>query len=77
MDGELARTLLPGLHAFWRFNRAVKVESVDLCWQTLEVSGQEILTRDKVSLRVNLSAVYRVADPVKARAELGNSGDYL
>ncbi len=77
VDGELARTLPPGLHAFWRFNRAVKVESVDLRLQTLEVSGQEILTKDKVSLRVNLSAVYRVADPVKARAELGNSGEYL
>ena len=32
----------------------------------------EILTKDKVSLRVNLSAVYRIADPVKARGDLGN-----
>jgi len=56
---------------------ACRVESVDLRLQTLEVSGQEILTKDKVSLRVNLSAVYRIADPVKARAELGNAGDYL
>lgn len=77
VDGELAQTLAPGLHAFWRFNRAIKVEVVDLRLQTLEVSGQEILTKDKVSLRVNLSAVYRVADPVKARSELGNTGDYL
>lgn len=77
VDGELARTLPPGLHAFWRFNRAVKVESVDLRLQTVEVSGQEILTKDKVSLRVNLSAVYRIADPVKVRAELGNGGEYL
>ncbi|MDS4022141.1 MAG: slipin family protein [Candidatus Competibacter sp.] len=77
VDGELVRTLPPGLHAFWRFNRAVKVESVDLRLQTLEVSGQEILTKDKVSLRVNLSAVYRVAEPVKARAELGNFTEYL
>ncbi|MEI2742878.1 MAG: slipin family protein [Candidatus Competibacter sp.] len=77
VDGELARTLPPGLHAFWRFNRAMKVESIDLRLQALEVSGQDILTKDKVSLRVNLSAVYRVADPVKARSELGNFIDYL
>jgi len=77
VDGELARTLSPGLHAFWRFNRAMKVETVDLRLQALEVSGQEILTKDKVSLRVNLSAVYRVADPVKARSELGNFIEYL
>lgn len=77
VDGELARTLTPGLHAFWRFNRALKVESVDLRLQALEVSGQDILTKDKVSLRVNLSAVYRVADPVQARSELGNFVEYL
>jgi regulator of protease activity HflC (stomatin/prohibitin superfamily) len=77
VDGELARTLPPGLHAFWRFNRAIKVDSIDLRLQALEVSGQDILTKDKVSLRVNLSAVYRVADPVKARSELGNFVDYL
>ena len=77
VDGELVRTLPPGLHAFWRFNRSVKVETVDLRLQTVEVSGQEILTKDKVSLRVNLSAVYRIADPVKARGELGNITEYL
>ncbi len=77
VDGELVRTLPPGLHAFWRFNRTVKVETVDLRLQTVEVSGQDILTKDKVSLRVNLSAVYRIADPVKARAELGNISEYL
>ncbi|MFZ1325615.1 MAG: slipin family protein [Candidatus Contendobacter sp.] len=77
VDGELVRTLPPGLHAFWQFNRTVKVETVDLRLQTVEVSGQDILTKDKVSLRVNLSAVYRIADPVKARAELGNISEYL
>ncbi|MER2603393.1 MAG: slipin family protein [Candidatus Competibacter phosphatis] len=77
VDGELARTLPPGLHAFWRFNRMIKVETFDLRLQAIEVSGQDILTKDKVSLRVNLSAVYRIADPVKARSELGNINDYL
>ncbi len=77
VDGELARTLPPGLHAFWRFNRKIKVETFDLRLQAIEVSGQDILTKDKVSLRVNLSAVYRIADPVKARSELGNINDYL
>lgn len=32
----------------------------------LEVPGQEILARDKVSLRVNLLAEYRVTDPATA-----------
>jgi len=45
--------------------------------QSLEVSGQELLTRDKVSLRVNLAASLRVTDPVAARTKVAKYGDYL
>jgi hypothetical protein len=58
VDGELVKVLEPGLHAFWKFQRALKIELVDRRIQAMEVAGQEILTRDKVSLRVNLSALW-------------------
>ena len=45
--------------------------------QSMEVSGQEILTRDKVTLRVNLSAAYQVLEPVKARGAFKDWSDYL
>ena len=77
VDGELSGTLQPGLHAFWRYNRNLKVELVDTRVQAMEVQGQEILTKDKVSLRINLSANYRVTDAVKARSELGNFSEHL
>jgi regulator of protease activity HflC (stomatin/prohibitin superfamily) len=77
VDGALVGTLEPGLHAFWRFNRDIKVEQVDGRVQSMEVQGQEILTKDKVSLRVNLSANYRVTDPVTAVKGLGNFSDHL
>lgn len=77
VDGELMQTLGPGLYAYWKFNRAIKVEQVDTRLQEMEVSGQEILTRDKVSLRVNLSAQYRVADLVAARKGLADMTGYL
>ena len=77
VDGELVKTLKPGLYAYWKFNRTVKVEQVDTRLQTQEVSGQEILTKDKVSLRVNLSAAYQVRDPVLARARLADFAGYL
>lgn len=77
IDGELREQLTPGLHAFWRFGRSIKVELVDKRLQAMEVQGQEILTRDKVSLRINLSANYRVVDAVKARGELGNFVEHL
>ena len=45
--------------------------------QSVEVSGQELLTKDKVSLRVNLAASMRVTDPVAARTRVAKYGDYL
>lgn len=77
LDGRLIRTLEPGVHAFWSFARNVQVEVTDMRLQELEVQGQEILTRDKVSLRINLSAHYRVTDPVKVRAGLPKYKDFL
>jgi SPFH domain / Band 7 family len=62
VDGKLQGLLASGLHYFWRYLRDVKVDTVDLHLQVLEVAGQEILTRDKVSLRVNLTAGYRYSD---------------
>ncbi len=76
-DGELREVLKPGLTAFWKFQRNVKVELVDLRLQTMEVAGQEILTRDKVSLRVNLTALWQVLDPVLARTRLVNFVEYV
>jgi regulator of protease activity HflC (stomatin/prohibitin superfamily) len=77
VDGELKTLLAPGSYAFWAFQREVQVELVDTRLQVLEVAGQEILTKDKVSLRLNLSAHFRVKNPVQVRAELGNYKDYL
>jgi regulator of protease activity HflC (stomatin/prohibitin superfamily) len=48
------------------FGRKHEVRQVDMRWQTKEVTGQEILTKDRVSIRVNLTAVFRVTDAVKA-----------
>lgn len=67
VDGALLRTLPPGVYAFWRFNHQVQVEQTETRIQSMDVSGQEILTRDKVSLRVNLATQYRITDPVRAR----------
>jgi regulator of protease activity HflC (stomatin/prohibitin superfamily) len=77
VDGKLVRTLKPGAHAFWNFRKNVSAEVIDLRVQSLEVSGQELLTRDKVSLRVNLAASLRVTDPVAARTKVAKYGDYV
>jgi regulator of protease activity HflC (stomatin/prohibitin superfamily) len=75
VDGAFVRELEPGLHAFWKFQRALKAELVDRRVQAMDVSGQEILTRDKVSLRVNLTALWQVVDAVRARSAVTSIAD--
>ena len=41
-------------------------KTIDRREQVADVSGQEIMTRDKVTLRVNLLVTYQVTDPQKA-----------
>ena len=66
VDGELTETLAAGVHAYWNVAHAVSVELVDLRLKALEVQGQEILTRDKVALRINVTATYQYVDAAKA-----------
>ncbi|UTW63567.1 slipin family protein [bacterium SCSIO 12741] len=66
VDGKLVRTLAKGTHYFWKNQTSVEVLKVDKRQQQLEISGQEILTRDKAALRINFYTRYRVIDTVKA-----------
>jgi regulator of protease activity HflC (stomatin/prohibitin superfamily) len=72
LDGRFAGTLGPGTHAFWNAGRNPRVEVVDLRVQMLEITGQEILTADKVSIRVNVWAEFQVADAVAAKQRVAN-----
>lgn len=77
IDGRIERMLNPGIEAYWRFNREIAVELVDTRLQNLEVSGQEILTRDKVGLRINLGVTWRYADVLLACEKLAKPVDHL
>jgi len=65
-NGQYQQTLSAGTYAFWRKVDRYRVVSVALTEQTLDVSGQEIITADKVSLRLNALVTYKVVDPEKA-----------
>ena len=76
-NGVLARVLAPGNYAFWTPNRTIRIPVVDQRVQLMEVSGQEILTKDKVSLRINLTASFKVEDPKTAVTELSDYKAFL
>jgi regulator of protease activity HflC (stomatin/prohibitin superfamily) len=77
VDGVFIRVLKAGAHVFWNVLQAVSVKIIDTREHALDVTGQEILTRDKVSIRVNLAAKFRVADPVKAHTSVKDFSDAL
>ena len=77
IDGELTRSMDPGVHAFWNVGKAIDMKIVDTREHALDVNAQEILTKDRVSIRVNLSATYRVTDPLMAVTEVKDFEDSL
>jgi regulator of protease activity HflC (stomatin/prohibitin superfamily) len=66
VDGVLTELLKPGRHAFWAVGRQIRIAKMDLRPQPLEVTAQEILTKDRVGIRVTLTAFARVVDAEKA-----------
>lgn len=68
-DGQFQETLPTGSYVFWTNITSVAVELVDLREQSIDVSGQDIMTSDKVTLRLNASLNYRVSDARKVVSE--------
>lgn len=69
VDNKMSRILDPGEYYFWKNAKEISVSKVDLRQLQLEISGQEILTRDKASLRISFYAQYKVVDINKALIE--------
>jgi regulator of protease activity HflC (stomatin/prohibitin superfamily) len=65
-DGVLIEQLSQGLHVFWKGAGNIKWKALDLREQVADVAGQEIITADKVTLRVNLVVTWMIADPLLA-----------
>ncbi len=72
-NGQLVGALQPGRHAFWKGSGRLGVLAVDKREQLADVAGQEIMTADKVTLRVNLLVAFQVVDAVKALTVVNDS----
>ena len=77
IDGVTQPLLPPGLSAYWKVNHLVDADVVDTRLQLMEVSGQEILTKDKVNLRINLGANWQYSDVLQAFSQLTKPLDHL
>ena len=65
IDGRYIDTLAPGLYAFWKGQSDAKVVETDLRETMIDVGGQDIMTADKVTLRLNAGVTYRIVDARK------------
>lgn len=77
VDGLLVSTLKPGQYGFWQLSNKVEVKTFDMRSQIQEVSGQEILTKDRVSVRVNLTATVKLVDAVVAAEQVDKVDDFI
>jgi regulator of protease activity HflC (stomatin/prohibitin superfamily) len=75
-DGRLDRVLEPGRYRFWAWER-VEVAKVSLREMSRVVAGQEILTSDRIEVRISLVAQYRVTNPTLALHAVENFSEQL
>jgi uncharacterized protein YrrD len=69
VDGKFVRILEGGTYYWWKNTISIHVAKADMRQLQLEISGQEILTKDKANLRLNAFVQYRITDIVKAMYE--------
>ncbi|MGG5600557.1 slipin family protein [Myroides sp. DF42-4-2] len=69
VDEQFQGILNAGDYCYWKNEIKVQLLSVDVRQQTMDMNGQEILTKDKVQLRINFNIVYQVRDLLLAYVE--------
>jgi len=73
VNGVFVKELTAGTYYFWNNAIPIEVKNVDIRQQQMEIAGQELLTKDKATLRINFFVRYQVIDTVKA---LVNNKEY-
>ncbi len=63
-DGKFVEELKPGFYAFWKDFATLKFVKVGLKEKVMDLSGQEIISADKVSLRLNAVLSFKIKDPL-------------
>jgi regulator of protease activity HflC (stomatin/prohibitin superfamily) len=64
-DGVFQGVVGPGAYYFWKGPVQVSLSLIDMRQQQIDMTGQEILTLDRVSVRINFVCQYRITEPEK------------
>lgn len=74
---KFVKVLDSGTYYFWKNGVKIDVKYIDTRLTQMNITGQEILTQDKVSLRINFVCTYRVTDYVKIVTEVDNFAEQM
>jgi regulator of protease activity HflC (stomatin/prohibitin superfamily) len=78
VQGRLVRTLAPGRYVFWTTRESpVSILKVDMRAAQITIAGQELMTRDKVTLRLTLTVEHAIADPFLTATSSTNLHDAI
>ncbi|NMH88954.1 slipin family protein [Flavivirga algicola] len=62
VDDAFVKILEHGTYHFWQNEQTIKIAKADMRQLQLEIAGQELLTKDKATVRINFYAQYKVTD---------------
>ncbi|HWQ75338.1 MAG TPA: slipin family protein, partial [Syntrophomonas sp.] len=69
-DQKFVKLLNEGTYYFWNNGTKIEVGYTDTRLMQMDIAGQEILTLDKVALRINFVCHYKIADYVRIFTEI-------
>lgn len=67
---KFQRLLDEGTYYFWNCGTKVTAEYVDTRLLQMNIAGQEIMSADKVGLRINVVCQYKITDYIKIHTEI-------
>lgn len=73
LDRMFERQLSLGFYAYWHEEKRLSLTQLDGRLTMIEITGQEILTQDKVPVRVNVTASYKI---INAQLMVSGLNDY-
>ncbi len=69
-DGKFVKLLDEGTYYFWNNGTQISADYVDTRLLQMNMQGQEMLTLDKVGLRINFVCNYKITDYIKIHSEI-------
>ncbi len=72
IDKEQNEILSPGNYFFWKGSKSIDVTKVDLRQQQIEIAGQDIMTKDRIPVRLSFFCQLRIVDVLRSVASIND-----